>query len=218
LATIRPEYQNVNQTSGFGFPDVSVFRDRTPTPRLAAILESMRVSQPFWIRVTGAVLMLVGLLWGAFVSWLSLMMGGLEMLHWAYIGKALLWLGWMFIGPLFLVVGPILYTIPRRRTLASILLLVGCVVLSSEVGYQLVSMFHDLADPLIMRPPYGLYAGASILTALADICALHLFRNGARKGGTGQQRSRRIGLWPYHRQYGALPDFRHGHSPCGNPK
>ncbi len=134
------------------------------------------MSQPFSIRVTGALLMLVGLLWGAFVSWLCLMMGGLEMLHWAYIGKALLWLGWMFVGPLFLVVGPILYSVPRSRSLASVLLLVGCLVLSGEVGYQLVSMFHDLADPLIMRPPYGLYAGALALTVVADICAVQLFR------------------------------------------
>jgi hypothetical protein len=126
--------------------------------------------------VTSAFLVLVGLLWGAFVSWLSLMMGGLEMLHWAYLGKALLWLGWMFVGPLFLVVGPILYAVPRFRSLASALLLVGCLVLSGEVGYQLVSMFHDLADPLIMRPPYGLYEGTLALTALADICAVQLFR------------------------------------------
>ena len=121
--------------------------------------------------------MLVGLLWGAFVSWLFLMMGGLElMIHWAWVGKALLWYGWMFVGPLFLVVGPILYEAPKRRTLASVLVLVGCLVLSGEVGYQLVSMFRDLADPLIMRPPYGLYAGAFALTILADICAVQLFR------------------------------------------
>jgi hypothetical protein len=82
----------------------------------------------------------------------------------------------MFVGPLFLVVGPILYTVPRSRSHASVLLLVGCIVLSGEVGYQFVSMFHDLADPLIMKPSYGLYAGALALTVLAGICAVQLFR------------------------------------------
>jgi hypothetical protein len=121
-------------------------------------------------------LVLVGLVWGAVVSWLFLMMGGLETLHWAYLGKGLLWFGWMFVGPLFLVVGPLLNKAPRYRTLASVLLLVGCIILSAEVAYQLVSMIHDLADPLIARPPYGLYACATVLTVLADICAVQRFK------------------------------------------
>jgi hypothetical protein len=136
----------------------------------------MGTSQPFWVRVTGVLLILIGLLWGAFVSWFFLMFGGLEIFHWAYLGKGLLWFGWMFVGPLLLVVGPILYKVPRYQTRASVLLLVGCIILSAEVGYQLVSMLHDLRDPLIMRPPYGLYAGAFALTVLADICTVQLFR------------------------------------------
>ncbi|MGD0731298.1 MAG: hypothetical protein ABR956_08535 [Terracidiphilus sp.] len=138
------------------------------------------MNQPFWIRVMGAFLTLFGLLWLACVSWLSLMMGGLEMFHWAYIGKALIWLGWMFIGPVFFVVAPILYAVPKFRLFSSLLLLVGCSILSVEVGYLIVSMVRDLADPLIMRPPYGLYTAALTLTLLADICAILLFRERRR--------------------------------------
>jgi hypothetical protein len=121
-------------------------------------------------------LILVGLLWGAIVSWFLVILGGLEMFHWAYLGKGLLWFGWMFVGPLLLIAGPILYKVPRHRILASVLLLVGCLGLSAQVVYLLVSMFRDLADPLIMKPPYGLYAAVSALTVLSDICAVQRFR------------------------------------------
>ena len=147
---------------------------------LAAILRLM--GSKFWVRATGVVLILVGLQWGAVVCWFFLMLGGLEMLHWAHLGEVLLWLGWMFVGPLLLVGGPILYGVARYRTLASALLLVGSLNLSAEVGYQLVSMLHDFADPLIMKPTYGLYGCALCLAVFADISAVYLFRRRRPRG------------------------------------
>jgi hypothetical protein len=128
------------------------------------------------VRVTSIFLTLVGLLWVAVVIWFFLMMGGLEVLHFAYLGKAVLWYGWMFVGPLSLLVGPLLYAKARYRMAASVLLGVGCLILSAEVGWILLSVIHDLADPLIAKPPYNLYATGLILTSLADICTVLLVR------------------------------------------
>ena len=128
------------------------------------------------VRITSIFLTLVGLLWAVVVTWFFLMTGGLEVLHFAYLGKAVLWYGWMFVGPLFLLVGPLLYARARYRMAASVLLGVGCLILSAEVGWILQSVIHDLADPLIAKPPYNLYAGGLILTALADICTVLLIR------------------------------------------
>ena len=128
------------------------------------------------MRGASVFLTLVGLLWMAVVAWFFLMTGGLEILHMAYLGKALLWYGWMFIGPLILLVAPLLYAKVRYRMAAWILLGVGCVILSVEVGWILLSVIHDLADPLIAKPPYILYSSGFILTALADICTVLLIR------------------------------------------
>jgi hypothetical protein len=44
------------------------------------------------------------------------------------------------------------------------------------MGYQTFGALHDLADPLIMKPPYELYASAVTLTLLTDAGAVQLFR------------------------------------------
>ncbi len=63
-----------------------------------------------------------------------------------------------------------------RQKAGSILSLVGCIVLTVMVGYQILSGLHDIADPLIIRPPYGMYAIAVVLTLLADAGAVQLYR------------------------------------------
>ena len=116
-------------------------------------------------------LVAVGLLWTAVVSWLFVMFGGLSDL-----GKALLWYSWMFVGPALLIGGAVLTLIGTHRKAGSILSLVGCLALTLMVGYETVEMLRDLADPLIMRPPYGLYGIAVVLTLMADAGAVHLYR------------------------------------------
>jgi hypothetical protein len=140
------------------------------------IMRLVKTTGIMLVRVPSIYLTLVGLLWAAVVTWFFLMTGGLEVLHFAYLGKAVLWYGWMFVGPLFLLVGPFLYARARYQMAASVLLGIGCLILSTEVGWILLSVIHDLADPLIMKPPYGLYASGLILTALADICTVLLIR------------------------------------------
>ena len=51
-------------------------------------------------------LLVVGLLWAGVVSRLFVMFGGVSDL--AFIGKALLWYSWMFVGPLLLISGAVL--------------------------------------------------------------------------------------------------------------
>ena len=121
-----------------------------------------------------AFLLLVGLLWTAVVSWIFVMFGGVAVP--AFIGKALLWYSWMFVGPLLLSTGAALILIGTSQKAASILSLVGCIILTLMVGYQTLWMVHDLADPLIARPPYGLYRLAVVLTLTADAGAVHLYR------------------------------------------
>jgi hypothetical protein len=140
------------------------------------IIRLVKTTGIILMRVPSILLTLVGLLWAAVVTWFFLMTGGLEVFHFPYLGKAVLWYGWMFVGPLFLLVGPLLYARARDRMAASVLLGVGCLILSAEVGWILLSVIHDLADPLIAKPPYILYASGLILTALADICTVQLIR------------------------------------------
>jgi hypothetical protein len=119
-------------------------------------------------------LLVVGLLWAAVVSWLFVMFGGVSDL--AFIGKALLWYSWMFVGPLLLISGAVLTLIGTHYKVGSIVSLVGCFILTLMVGYQTVEMLRDLADPLIARPPYDLYASAVASTLMADAGAVHLSR------------------------------------------
>ena len=119
-------------------------------------------------------LVLVGLLWAAVVSWLFYMFGGLA--DPAFIGKALLLYSWMFVGPLALIIGAVLTLMGAHQKGASIAVLVGCFILTLMVGDQTAWILRDLADPLIARPPYALYASAVVLTLMADASAVHLYR------------------------------------------
>jgi hypothetical protein len=120
--------------------------------------------------------LLVGLLWAAVVSWFFVAVGGAANLNPAYISKALLWFSWLFVGPLLLMAGAILTLTGTYQKVGSTLSLLGCLILTIMVGYQTVSALHDAADPLIMKPPYGKYAIAVILTLLADAGAVQLYR------------------------------------------
>jgi hypothetical protein len=117
----------------------------------------------------------VGLLWAVIFSLTFLALDGAAELTFAYLSKALLLYGWMFIGPLLLIAGPTL-SLGTHRRVGSTLSLIGCVILTVMVGYQIRSMLHDLRDPLIARPSWGLYAFGVILTLSADIVAVQLYR------------------------------------------
>src|SRR6266571_794790 len=125
-------------------------------------------------------LLVVGLLWGlivlGFVALLAGFFGNVPPWNPVVIGKLLLWFSWLFVGPLLLIAGTVLMLLGTRQKAGSILSLVGCIVLTVMVGYQILSGLHDIADPLIIRPPYGMYAIAVVLTLLADAGAVQLYR------------------------------------------
>src|SRR5258707_1310987 len=101
-------------------------------------------------------------MWAGVVSWLLV--------------KALLWYLWMFVGPLLLISGAVLTLIGTQHKAGSIVSLVGCFIVTVMKGYLTEKTLRDLADPLIMRPPYGLYAIAWALILMADARAVHFYR------------------------------------------
>lgn len=116
-------------------------------------------------------LVFVGFLWAAIVSFVLVAEGSIV----ADIAGTLLLYSWLYIGPLLLIVGAILSARTHHRT-GSILLLIGCADLTVTVGYQSMSMLKDFADPLIPNPHYGAWAVGVILTLLADVGAVQLYR------------------------------------------
>jgi hypothetical protein len=121
-------------------------------------------------------LLMVGLLWAAVVTWFFVMVGGAEGLTSAYLPKTLLWFSWLFVGPLVLIAGAVLSRMANPRKVGWILSLVGRVILTAMVGYQVLWAVHDAADPLIAKPPYSLYTIAVVLTLLADAGAVRLYQ------------------------------------------
>jgi hypothetical protein len=128
-------------------------------------------------------LLCVGLLWAAIFIWTFLALGGAAELTFAYLSKTLLMYWWMFIGPLLLIVGATL-SFGTHSRIGSILSFIGCAILTVFVGYQIRSVLQDLRDPLIMRPPWGLYTFGVILTLLADAGAVQLYRMAAMPNRT----------------------------------
>ncbi len=122
----------------------------------------------------------VGLLWAGVVSWFFVGVGGAANLNPTYMGKALLWFSWLFVGPLLLMAGGILTLTGAHQKAGPILSLVGCCILTLMVGYQVFSALRDLADPLIAKPPYVLYGIAAVLTLLADAGAVQLYRSASQ--------------------------------------
>jgi len=102
------------------------------------------------------------------------------MLNSGYVAKTLLWFSWLFVGPLLMIGGSVLAIICRRQGVPSFLLLVASIILTGLVGYQEFWLLREAANPLISRPPYALHAIAVSLTVLADVAAVHLYRQGIR--------------------------------------
>lgn len=120
--------------------------------------------------------LLVGVVWAAFVSWFFVGVGGAASLSPSYLSKTIPLYSWLFVGPLLLIAGAVLTLVGTHPKAGSILSLIGCFILTVMVGYQTLTMFDDTTDPLIMKPPYGKYAIAVTLTLVADLGAVQLFR------------------------------------------
>jgi hypothetical protein len=125
-------------------------------------------------------LLVVGLVWAAvvsgFVALLAGFFGNAPPWNPAAVGKLLVWFSWVLVGPLLLIAGAILVLTSTHKKVGSVLSLAGCGILTVMMGYQALSMLHDLGDPLIAKPPYGEYVIALILALLAYAGAVQLYR------------------------------------------
>lgn len=127
-------------------------------------------------------LLVVGLLWGLIVTGLFALSGGFFGNNPPHspvlIGKALLSVWWMFIGPLLMVAGSILVLRNAESKAGAVSALVGCLVLTITTAYQIVQMLHNATDPLVGKS-YSLdamYVVVVIVALLADAGAVQLYR------------------------------------------
>lgn len=125
-------------------------------------------------RLISIFLFVVGLIWGLLVAlYLVVVLGGIS--NPGHLIKMLLYLSWLYVGPLCLVSGTILWLRGSREKVGGILALVGCLILTVMVGYQGLQTLHDTANPALIKPPFWEYALAVILVFLADAGALRLY-------------------------------------------
>jgi hypothetical protein len=133
-------------------------------------------------RAISIFLLVVGLLWGIIVTGLFAFWGGCfgnaPPSDPVLIGKGLLSVWWMFIGPLLMVVGSILVLKDAHSRVGTLFTLLGCGVLTVTVGYQIVQMLHNASDPLVgkLYSLDAIYAVAVLLTIVADAGAVQLYR------------------------------------------
>ena len=131
------------------------------------------------VRSAYSFLLVLGTVWGiALLGFLALFSGFFGSAPpWHFVEKFLLWSSWLWIGPLLLALGAY-WGLRGRHYRAGILSIwAGCFSLTAMVMYQLVSMLHDAADPLIMKPTFGLVAFQIIIALLAlsaDVIAFRL--------------------------------------------
>ena len=123
-------------------------------------------------------LLLVGVVWGLFVVWMYLALSGIA--DPISVTRVVLYFVVLLLGPLLLIAGPILVLSGRHPKAGAILAMVGCIILTITVAYQVPSVLHDLHDPLVMKSPWWLYAGPIIVTLLADVGAVQVYRLAVR--------------------------------------
>ena len=123
-------------------------------------------------------LLLVGIVWGLFVVWMYLALSGIA--DPISVTRVVLYFVVLLLGPLLLIAGPILVLSGRHPKAGAILAMVGCIILTITVAYQVPSVLHDLHDPLVMKSPWWLYAGPIILTLLADAGVVQVYRLAGR--------------------------------------
>jgi hypothetical protein len=106
-------------------------------------------------------LLLIGITWTGLMGWLYLISGVI-----VFVG--------LLLGPMTLIVGPILILAGWHTRLGAIVTLVGSAIVTIYMGYGLIGILH--VEPLQVRPPYVLYASMTIITLLADAGAIWLCR------------------------------------------
>jgi len=134
------------------------------------------------VRLAYSFLLVTGLVWGiALLGLLALTSGFFgNSPPWHYLGKILLLWSWLWIGPLLLVAGAYWSLRGKYQKTSILSIWVGCFSFTAMVLYQIFSLLHDAADPLIMKPTLGLlvfHVVIVLVAVLADATALRLTWN-----------------------------------------
>ncbi|HEX7158414.1 MAG TPA: hypothetical protein VF214_05355, partial [Edaphobacter sp.] len=94
------------------------------------------------------------------------------------IGKVLLSVWWVWIGPLLMVMGSVLLLRDTRSMVGVLSAFAGCTALTITMAYQMVLLWRDITDPLVAKSAalYPFYAVAVVATVLADVGVGRLYR------------------------------------------
>ncbi|MCU1335806.1 MAG: hypothetical protein JWO19_1387 [Bryobacterales bacterium] len=117
-------------------------------------------------------LLVAGIIWTLVVAWIYLTLSGIA--EPISVMRVVLYYGGLLLGPLALILGPILVLNGTYAKPGAILAILGCAVLTVFVFYQTAQAMH--VEPLQVKPPYALYAVVVILVILADAAAVKLYR------------------------------------------
>jgi hypothetical protein len=119
------------------------------------------------IRSLSILLIIVGFVWALVVAWAFVSLSGLSV---PVSTRAVIFdYGLALIGPVCLILGPILILSGSRSHTGATLVLLACLVLTGIMVYQLAPSLHPKL--LQMRPPYVLYAVLMVLVLLVDVGA-----------------------------------------------
>lgn len=120
-------------------------------------------------------LLVAGVIWALVVAWIYLTLSGIsEPISVEYV---VIYYGGLLVGPLALILGPMLVLDGTYAKQGAILAIVACAVLTLFVVYETAQAMH--VEPLQVNPPYALYAGAIVFVILVDAAAVKLYRMSA---------------------------------------
>ena len=138
------------------------------------------------IRFLSIIMLLIGVVWALVVGWAFVTLSGISVP--VSTGTVVLEYGLALVGPVCLVLGPILVMTGNRPHLGAILCFLSCLVLTGIECYQFSYSLHP--SPLEMRPPYLLYAILIVLVLAADVGAFRLYQLTDKKPAAGSPTSR----------------------------
>ena len=120
------------------------------------------------------VLILVGVYWLLDLAWTYLVMSGIST---PAVPAVFLYYGTRSIGPILLIVGPILVLNQAHKKLGVLLTAIGCTIITVLIGSSIVEFLH--VEPLQRKPDFGDYtrnAFLALVVLLSDWAAFRLYQ------------------------------------------
>ena len=124
------------------------------------------------MKIAAIFLLVVGCLWALFVVWMFLTIAGVADTPESWARVALYW-GGMLVGPLVLIIGAVLLLRKRSSRKGSILVAIGCLILTGFVLYNSIAGMER--QPLQAPTPYSAFVVLLLIMILSDITAYKIF-------------------------------------------